>query len=60
MLRKMARNPLPSQKPSTEIDFFFAKGLVGVSFEDKIIREFVASDHRPIAVVISQEEKKAN
>ncbi|MFT6864287.1 MAG: hypothetical protein ACJAVK_002852 [Akkermansiaceae bacterium] len=60
MLRKMARNTFPSEKPSTEIEFFFAKGLAGFSFEDKIIPEFVASDHRPIAVVISREEKKEN
>ena len=39
--------------PKVEIDFFFAKGLPVSQFQDTVISEKVASDHRPIAVVIT-------
>lgn len=53
MLRKAPKKTWPSGEPQQEIDFFFAKGLPAYVFVDKIIPEIVASDHRPIAVVIS-------
>ncbi len=59
MLRKAPKKTWPSEKPRQEIDFFFAKGLPAYAFVDKIIPEVVASDHRPIAVVISPDEKGA-
>ena len=40
-------------EPKVEIDFFFAKGLPAFRFQDWVIVERVASDHRPIAVVIT-------
>ena len=60
MLRKKPENTWPSEKPRQEIDFFFAKGLPAFSYKDKIVPEVMASDHRPIAVVISRKDEKPN
>lgn len=53
MLREGRKNTWSASEPKVEIDFFFAKGLPPFRFQDKVIAETVASDHRPIAVVIS-------
>lgn len=58
MLREGRKNTWSASEPKVEIDFFFAKGLRAFQFKDKVIPETVASDHRPIAVVISPDEKK--
>lgn len=58
MLRKKRTNTWSSVDPKVEIDFIFAKGFPAFSYEDKVIDEKVASDHRPIAVVISRQEEK--
>ena len=58
MLRKKRTNTWPSVDPKVEIDFFFAKEFSPYSYEDRVIDERVASDHRPIAVVISPKEEK--
>ena len=57
MLRKGRADTCPSVEPEFEIDFFFARGLPDFSYEDKVIEEKEASDHRPIAVVISPNEE---
>ena len=53
MLREGRKNTWSASKPKVEIDFFFAKGLPVSQFQDTVIAEKVASDHRPIAVVIT-------
>ncbi|MEN8774904.1 MAG: endonuclease/exonuclease/phosphatase family protein [Akkermansiaceae bacterium] len=58
MLRKGRKNTWSASEPKVEIDFFFAKGLPAFQFKDKVLPETVASDHRPISVVISPGEKK--
>jgi len=57
MLRKKRANTWSSMKPTVEIDFFFAKGLPPMTFEDKVIVGEIASDHCPIVVVLSPEKK---
>ena len=58
MLRDGRKNTWSASEPKVEIDFFFAKGLPAFHFEDTVIVEEVASDHRPIAVVISANANK--
>ncbi|MDG2399561.1 MAG: endonuclease/exonuclease/phosphatase family protein [Akkermansiaceae bacterium] len=58
MLRQGRKNTWSASEPKVEIDFFFAKGLPVFQFQDTVIAETVASDHRPIAVVISANAKK--
>lgn len=53
MLREGRKNTWSASEPKVEIDFFFSKSLPPFQFHDKVIAEKVASDHRPIAVVIS-------
>ncbi|MDA7931424.1 endonuclease/exonuclease/phosphatase family protein [bacterium] len=52
-LRKKPAATFPSEKPSVEIDFFIAKDFPLFTYQDKIIDELIASDHRPITVEIS-------
>lgn len=58
MLREGRKNTWSAAEPKVEIDYFFAKGLPPFEFKDKVLAEKVASDHRPIAVVISPGPKK--
>lgn len=57
-LRKGSTKTCPSVKPKWEIDFFIAKGLPPFQFEEKVIPEKVASDHRPISLLLSPLEKE--
>ncbi|MFT7303664.1 MAG: hypothetical protein ACI8UZ_002506, partial [Akkermansiaceae bacterium] len=36
-----------------EIDFFFAKGLKGYSFEDRVVEDLRSSDHCLIALELN-------
>jgi endonuclease/exonuclease/phosphatase family metal-dependent hydrolase len=56
MLREGRKKTWSASKPKVEIDFFFAKGLPAFQFKDTVIAEKVASDHCPIAVVITANE----
>jgi len=58
MLREGRKNTWSASKPKVEIDFFFAKGLRAFRFQDRVIEERIASDHRPIAVVITANAEK--
>ena len=60
VLREGRKNTWSAAEPKVEIDFFFAKDLPPSRFEDKVIAETVASDHRPIAVAIFPEAEKKN
>ncbi|MGJ8697853.1 MAG: endonuclease/exonuclease/phosphatase family protein [Verrucomicrobiaceae bacterium] len=59
MLRKKPAKTWPAVEPTQEIDFFFAIGLEAVEFDDRVLEEKVASDHRPIAVKVSVSSKEA-
>ena len=58
MLREGRKNTWSAAEPKVEIDFFFSKGLPPFQFQDKVIAEKIASDHRPISVVISPATEK--
>ena len=59
MLREGRKNTWSASRPTVEIDFFFSKGLPAFWFKDSVIAEKVASDHRPISVVITANNKKS-
>lgn len=59
MLREGRKNTWSASRPTVEIDFFFSKGLPTFWFKDSVIAEKVASDHRPISVVITANNKKS-
>ena len=52
ILRRKPAETWPSMKPKVEIDFFIAKGLPPFTYRDQVMKEEVASDHRPIVVEI--------
>ena len=58
MLREGRENTSPAVETKVEIDFFFAKGLAAFLFKDKVVAEKVASDHRPIVVVVAPQKAK--
>ena len=57
-LRKGNTKTCPSIEPKWEIDFFIAKGFPDFRFEEKVIPEKMASDHRPISLVLKPNPKE--
>jgi endonuclease/exonuclease/phosphatase family metal-dependent hydrolase len=56
-LRKTPTKTCPSVEPTMEIDFFIARGLPSFTYEEKVIPEKLASDHRPISLQLFSVEK---
>lgn len=54
ILRDSPQKTWPSVKPTQELDYFIARGLGTMTFEEEVIPELVASDHRPIAIQIAR------
>lgn len=46
----------PSDKPTTEIDFFMVRGLATGGLKCKVIEDDHTSDHRPISMKFKLEE----
>lgn len=49
-LRKEPAKTCPSVSPTAEIDFFIARNLPPFRYQEEVIAEKVASDHRPISL----------
>ncbi|NNM29000.1 MAG: hypothetical protein HKO57_05725 [Akkermansiaceae bacterium] len=52
-----ARHTFPSDAPRKEIDFFMLRGVPAVHVTHHVVDERLASDHRPIAAVLTFEKK---
>lgn len=53
-LRDTPQKTWPSVKPTQELDYFIARGLGPMNYEEQVIPELIASDHRPISVRINR------
>ncbi|MEN8735682.1 MAG: exo-alpha-sialidase [Akkermansiaceae bacterium] len=54
MLRTHITPTWPSAEPKVEIDFFFARDIGEISFQEKVIDEKGVSDHLPISLSLTQ------
>ncbi len=52
VLDKGGRKTFPAPAPEVEIDFFVLRGLPGARFEQRVIDEREASDHRPLEALV--------
>lgn len=53
VLDKNGKKTFPSNNPTIEIDFFILRGFPKASIQHAVIDERMASDHRPISMVIT-------
>lgn len=54
ILRRKPTKTWPSLNPTQEIDFFITRNLEEITYDEKVIDEQLASDHRPIAIQITR------
>lgn len=55
IVKKEPRLTFPADKPQSEIDHFFAKGLTA-SGSPVVVADAIASDHRPVTAAFSREK----
>lgn len=53
ILDKDGKKTFPADQPTIEIDFFILRGFSDASIQHQVIDERMASDHRPIAAVLT-------